>query len=82
MVKALGENAEDTDLGSIPPRIENLFSDWFGFVRIDVLESIGLSRIEFLPIFIKPDLIVIYTYFEFKTDLGFEIYIFLKILNS
>ena len=29
MVKALGENAEDTDLGPIPPRIENLILDWF-----------------------------------------------------
>ena len=36
MFEALGENAEDLDLGSIPPRIENLFSDQFGFIRIDL----------------------------------------------
>ena len=27
--------------------IENLLSDWVGFIRIDVLELIGLSRIDF-----------------------------------
>ena len=35
--------------------IESLVSDWFGFIRIDVLELNGLSRIVFWPFFIKPD---------------------------
>ena len=35
--------------------IENLVSNWFGFIRIDVLELIGLSRIDFWPFFIKRD---------------------------
>ena len=33
--------------------IENLVSDWFGFIRIDVSELIRLSRIDFWPFFIK-----------------------------
>ena len=33
--------------------IENLISNWFGFIRIDVSELIGLSRIDFWPFFIK-----------------------------
>ena len=36
--------------------IKNLVSDWFGFIRIDVSELIGLSRIDFWPFFIKPDI--------------------------
>ena len=35
--------------------IENLVSDWFGYIRIDVSELIGLSRIAFWPFFIKRD---------------------------
>ena len=35
--------------------IANLVSDWFGFIRIDVSELIGLSRIGFWPFFIKRD---------------------------
>ena len=36
-------------------RNENLVSDWFGFIWIDVSELIGLSRIDFWPFFIKRD---------------------------
>ena len=32
---------------------ENRISDWFGFIRIDVSELIGLSRIDFWPFFIE-----------------------------
>ena len=35
--------------------IEKSVSDWFGFIRIDVSELIGLSRIDFWPFFIKRD---------------------------
>ena len=42
-------------ISSCIDRIENLVSDWFGFSRIDVLELIGLSRIDFWPFFIKRD---------------------------
>ena len=35
--------------------IENMVPDWFGFIRINVSEWIGLSRIDFLPFFIKWD---------------------------
>ena len=35
--------------------IENLVSDWFGFIRNDVSELTGLSRIYFLMFFIKRD---------------------------
>ena len=35
--------------------IENLVSYWFGFIRIDVSELIGLNRIDFWPFFIKRD---------------------------
>ena len=33
--------------------IENLFSDWFGFIPINLSEFIGLSPIDFSPFFIK-----------------------------
>ena len=33
--------------------IENLVSDWFGYIRIDVSELIGLSRIDFWQFFIS-----------------------------
>ena len=32
-----------------------LVSDWFGFIRIDVSQLIGFSRIYFWPFFIKRD---------------------------
>ena len=35
--------------------IENLVSDWSGFIRIDALELIGLSRIDLWLFFIKWD---------------------------
>ena len=34
-------------------RIKNLFSDWFGFIRIVTSDYIGLGRIGFLAFFIK-----------------------------
>ena len=36
--------------------IGNLVSDWFGFIRIDVSELIGLTRIDFWPFLIKRDI--------------------------
>ena len=35
--------------------IKNLVSDWFRSIRINLSELIGLSRIDFLPFFIKRD---------------------------
>ena len=32
-----------------------MVSDWLGFIRIDVSEIIGLSRIDFRPFFMKRD---------------------------
>ena len=40
---------------SIRVQIENLVSDWFGFIRIVTQDLIGLGRIDFLPFFIKRD---------------------------
>ena len=40
---------------SIRARIENLISNWFGFIRIVASDQIRLGRIIFLPFFIKRD---------------------------
>ena len=55
--------------------IENLVSDWFRFIRIDVSELIGSSRIDFRPFFIKRDTKCFSDWFEMirigsDTDIG------------
>ena len=42
---------DQSELGLI--RIANLVSDWFRFIRIDVSELVGLSRMDFWSFFIK-----------------------------
>ena len=55
--------------------IENLVSNWFGFIRIDVSELIGLNWIDFSPLFTKRDTKRFSDWFEMirivsDTDIG------------
>ena len=42
---------DQSELGLI--MVENLVSNWFGFIRIVASDLFGLGRIDFLPFFIK-----------------------------